>query len=118
MSSINTLHIGRTGLKTASYGVEVTGQNVANASTEGYVRRRIASETRVPHRTNSGISKGQGVQVSSISRAIDRFTTERAFEALGEQSMAMTAQETLTVVEANFREGDTASISDRLDRFF
>ena len=84
MSSINTLHIGRTGLKTASYGVEVTGQNVANASTEGYVRRRIASQTRVPHRTNSGLSKGQGVQVASVSRSIDRFTTERAFEALGE----------------------------------
>jgi flagellar hook-associated protein 1 len=118
MSSINTLHIGRTGLKTASYGVEVAGQNVANASTEGYVRRRLSSETRVPHRTNTGISKGQGVQVANISRAIDRFTTERAFEALGEQSMAMTAQQSLSIIEANFREGDTASISDRLDRFF
>jgi len=118
MSSINTLHIGRTGLKTASYGVEVTGQNVANATTEGYVRRRLASQTRVPHRTNTGISKGQGVQVASISRAIDRFTTERAFEALGEQSMAMTAEQTLSVIETNFREGDTSSISDRLDRFF
>lgn len=118
MSSINTLHIGRTGLKVASYGVEVTGQNVTNASTEGYVRRRIVNQTRVPHRSPHGIHKGQGVTVGAISRSIDRFTTERAFEAQGDHSLASTAKETLAVVETNFREGDTASISDRLDRFF
>jgi flagellar hook-associated protein 1 FlgK len=118
MSSINTLHIGRTGLKVAAYGVEVTGQNVTNASTEGYVRRRIVNQTRVPHRSPHGHHKGQGVTVGAISRSIDRFTTERAFEAQGDHSLASTAQETLAVVETSFREGDTASISDRLDRFF
>ena len=118
MSSINTLHIGRTGLKTASYGVEVAGQNVTNASTEGYVRRRLVSQTRVPHRTPHGVYKGQGVTVAAIKRDIDRFATERAFEAMGDESMASTAAETLSVVEANFKEGDTSSISDRLDKFF
>ncbi|MEC8192992.1 MAG: flagellar hook-associated protein FlgK [Myxococcota bacterium] len=118
MSSINTLHIGRTGLKTASYGVEVAGQNVTNASTEGYVRRRLVSQTRVPHRTADGVYKGQGVTVAAVARDIDRFATERAFEAMGDESMASTASETLKIAEANFREGDTSSISDRLDKFF
>ena len=118
MSSINTLHIGRTGLKTASYGVEVTGQNVTNASTEGYVRRRLVSQTRVPHRTGDGVYKGQGVTVAAVARDIDRFATERAFEAMGDESMASTASESLKIAEANFREGDTSSISDRLDKFF
>ena len=118
MSSINTLHIGRTGLKNASYGVEVAGQNVTNASTEGYVRRRLVSQTRVPHRTPHGVYTGQGVTVAAIQRDIDRFATERAFEAMGEESMASTASETLSIVEANFKEGDTSSISDRLDKFF
>ena len=70
MSSINTLHIGRTGLKVASYGVEVTGQNVTNASTEGYVRRRIVNQTRVPHRSPHGHYKGQGVTVSRQTVAL------------------------------------------------
>tara|TARA_B100000575_G_scaffold286060_1_gene282231 strand:+ start:169 stop:1563 length:1395 start_codon:yes stop_codon:yes gene_type:complete len=118
MSSINTLHIGRTGLKTASYGVEVTGQNVTNASTEGYVRRRLVSQTRVPHRTPHGVYTGQGVTVGAVKRDIDRFATERAFEAMGDQSMASTASETLNIVEANFKEGDTSGIADRLDKFF
>jgi len=116
--SIRTLHIGRTGLKTAAYGMDVTGQNVTNASTEGYVRRRLVQQTRAPHRTGQGVFTGQGVTASAIHRDIDRFATERCFEGLGEQSMASTAHETLSVVEANFREGDTASIADRLDRFF
>jgi flagellar hook-associated protein 1 len=116
--SIRTLHIGRTGLKAASYGIDVTGQNVTNASTEGYVRRRLVQQTRVPHRSSQGVFTGQGVTATAIQRDIDRFATERAFESLGEQSMANTANETLAVVEANFREGDTASIADRLDRFF
>jgi flagellar hook-associated protein 1 FlgK len=118
MSSINTLHIGRTGLKNASYGVEVAGQNVTNASTEGYVRRRLVSQTRVPHRTPDGVYTGQGVTVGAIRRDIDRFATERAFEAMGDQSMSSTASESLSIVEANFKEGDTSSISDRLDKFF
>ena len=116
MSSINTLHIGRTGLKTASYGVEVAGQNVTNASTEGYVRRRLVSQTRVPHRTADGVYKGQGVTVAAVARDIDRFATERAFEAMGDESMASTASQSLKIAEANFREGDTSSISDRLDK--
>ena len=116
--SIRTLHIGRTGLKAASYGVDVTGQNVTNASTEGYVRRRLVQQTRVPHRNEHGVFTGQGVVASAIHRDIDRFATERCFESLGEQSMATTAHESLSVVEANFREGDTAAIADRLDRFF
>ncbi len=116
--SIRTLHIGRTGLKTAAYGMDVTGQNVTNASTEGYVRRRLVQQTRAPHRTEHGIFTGQGVTAASIHRDIDRFATERCFEGLGDQSMASTAHETLSIVEASFREGDTASIADRLDRFF
>jgi flagellar hook-associated protein 1 FlgK len=116
--SIRTLHIGRTGLKAASYGIDVAGQNVTNASTEGYVRRRLVQQTRVPHRSGQGVFTGQGVTATAIHRDIDRFATERCFESLGEQSMANTANETLAVVEANFREGDTASIADRLDRFF
>ena len=116
--SIRTLHIGRTGLKAASYGLDVTGQNVTNASTEGYVRRRLVQQTRVPHRTGQGVFTGQGVTAASIHRDIDRFATERSLESLGDQAMANTASETLSIVEANFREGDTASIADRLDRFF
>lgn len=116
--SIRTLHIGRTGLKAAAYGVDVAGQNVTNASTEGYVRRRLVQQTRVPHRNEHGVFTGQGVTATAIHRDIDRFATERCFEALGDQSMASTAHESLAVVEANFREGDTASIADRLDRFF
>jgi flagellar hook-associated protein 1 FlgK len=118
MSLLNTLHVGRTGLKVASYGVEVTGQNVTNASTEGYVRRRLVTQTRVPHRRGDGVFKGQGVQVGAIARNIDRFALERSFEAMGDQTQASTAHETLKVVETNFREGDIASIPDRLDRFF
>jgi len=98
--------------------MDVTGQNVTNASTEGYVRRRLVQQTRAPHRTEHGVFTGQGVTASAIHRDIDRFATERCFEGLGEQSMASTAHETLSIVEANFREGDTASIADRLDRFF
>ena len=44
MSIINTIHIGRTGLKAAAYGIEVAGQNVTNAGTEGYVRRRLVQQ--------------------------------------------------------------------------
>jgi flagellar hook-associated protein 1 len=118
MGVYNTLNIARTGIKAAAYGIEVTGQNVTNASTEGYVRRRVVQTPRAPNRTQTGVYMGQGVRVEAVQRSIDRNVTSRTLESMGDEAQARTAYQGLQVLESNFREGDLSGLSDRFDAFF
>jgi len=118
MAVMNTLNIAHTGLKTAAYGIEVTAQNVNNASTEGYVRRRVVQQPRAPTRGNRGVYRGSGVAVTSVNRSIDRNVVARTLEALGDEAQARASHESLQVLETGFREGDLSSLADRFDQFF
>jgi len=118
MGVYNTLNIARTGIKAASYGIEVTGQNVTNASTEGYVRRRVVQSPRAPNRTQTGVYMGQGVGVEAVHRSIDRNVTSRSMDSIGSEAQARTAHQSLQLLESSFREGDLSGLADRFDSFF
>ena len=65
----NLLRIGSSALNAASIQLQTTGQNIANASTPGYVRR----EAILQEAGNNGLSGfiGQGVNVAQIQRVYD-----------------------------------------------
>jgi flagellar hook-associated protein 1 FlgK len=69
---INILNLGRRALLAQEMGLAVTGNNIANANTEGYTRQEIrlqSDSVRVP-----GLGGlGTGVKVASIDRARDLF---------------------------------------------
>ena len=67
----NLLRIGSSALNAASIQLQTTGQNIANASTPGYVRR----EAMLQEAGNNGLSGfiGQGVNVAQIQRVYDEF---------------------------------------------
>ncbi|MEM8576954.1 MAG: flagellar basal body rod C-terminal domain-containing protein [Pseudomonadota bacterium] len=77
MTSI--INIGRSGLLAAQTGIETTGQNIANAGTEGYLRREVV--------TREGISS-DGVEVRDIRRAFDALLNARMLEAQSNQGAA------------------------------
>jgi flagellar hook-associated protein 1 FlgK len=118
MGLLNTIGIGRSGMKVASYGIEVTAQNVTNAESEGYVRRTLSSETRMPRQLKRGAYLGQGVTTATVRRSIDRFITERHMDSVGQESQSRTAFQNLEVLEANFSEGEISGLSDQFDAFF
>ena len=98
--SIRTLHIGRTGLKTASYGMDVTGQSVTNASTEGGMSG-VVSFSRRAYRIGTSTAYSR-VRVSPPPRFIETSIGSRPNGASSHwvKSMASTAHESLSVVEA------------------
>jgi len=73
------LDIGRSGIIAQREALNVTGQNIVNANTEGY-RRRDASLTEVygvqSELTALSSQTGLGVKVGEIRRAYDVFLTE------------------------------------------
>lgn len=71
-STFRGLETGKSGLIAASLNQEVTGQNIANANTEGYTRQSTVSSAKKPAGTGYVISQvynkmvGQGVEVTDV----------------------------------------------------
>ena len=67
--------IGSSGLKAARAGLEVTSQNIANAATEGYVRRSVslAEMAAAGGYSRLGDLSLSGVRVAGIQRNADVF---------------------------------------------
>ena len=69
MSLTATLANALSGLTVAQRALSVTANNVANANTEGYVRKVLSQEAVFIG------SRGAGVQASEITRITDQFLT-------------------------------------------
>ena len=76
MGITNLLGLARDALTAQGFGLDVTGQNIANASTPGYVRRTALLETRAVGTVTYG-----GVRVAGIGRAVDQFLDARTYDA-------------------------------------
>jgi flagellar hook-associated protein 1 FlgK len=114
---LNTISIGRRALGAASAGIDVTSQNVANANTVGYSRRKVLQDTVDPiHRR--GVWVGQGVSLSGINRASDRLLGVRFVAAAGISAQAQSAQETLSAAEAVFEDTTTTGLSEAWSNFY
>jgi flagellar hook-associated protein 1 FlgK len=110
--------IGLSGLNAALKGLDVIGNNIANAATEGYHRQRIDLAPAYS-REEWGMLIGGGVDIKGTSRIIDSLLE---LEILRQQSLlGQVSQETNTLssIEAAFGEltGDTG-LNAAIDKFF
>ncbi|BDZ45109.1 flagellar basal body protein [Naasia aerilata] len=102
MSTFGSLQASYTGLQAARAGMDVTGQNIANATTEGYTRQRV-SQSAIGSSTaasifRTGINIGQGVQVTGIERLGDSILDNRvraASSTMGYWKVASSAMSTI-----------------------
>ena len=72
MSLFEGLNVATRGLSASQLAINVTGQNITNASTEGYSRKRIEQSAEY-RRDGSYGQMGFGVEVYSINRVRDQF---------------------------------------------
>jgi flagellar hook-associated protein 1 FlgK len=88
MSMINT---ALTGLVAAQRGLEATSNNVANAGTDGYVRRRIVQVEGVTAGAGLTADLGSGARVTGVERMYNAFLAEalRGATSSGERATAM-----------------------------
>ncbi len=103
------LYTARDALNAQSYGLNVTGQNITNASTPLYARREVVLETR---------TEAPGVNVQGTRQLIDRYADERLFTASGQQNMASERDSQLSSVEGVFNDFAGAGLSDTLAALF
>jgi len=97
----NILDIGASGLLAMRAALEVTGDNIANADTEGY-HRRVTVTGELTGAQSSPFYRGQdtsGVRVTDIRRAFDGLVAARMRDATAGAQAAQAAQPYLEAVE-------------------
>ena len=112
--------IGKSGVQSYRRALGVTGQNIANANTEGY-NRRDAQLAEVSATQGDILSvsdqAGLGVRVENIRRAFDDLIVAKSNAANSSFENARAANEKLLSVEQILLPGDY-SIASHLQNFF
>lgn len=98
----NLMSIGASGAMAAEVALNITGQNIANASTDGYVRRgantiEVASASSWSVANDISLS---GVTVSGITRNADSFLQSEARRTASDTARAASTVAGLTDVES------------------
>lgn len=110
--------IGTSGLAAAQKGLEVIGNNVANAATEGYHRQRVELSPAYSGQVGATLLGG-GVDIAGVTRIIDRLLE---LEILRQQSSLKQVSEestTLRTVESAFGElSSDGTLSQLIEEFF
>ena len=117
MSLFSTLQIANNALTAQQLGLQVTGNNVANANTPGYVRQQLVLAPAATSRQGS-VLLGLGVDVKAVIQKTDRFLEERLREAAADVAGSEAQESVYSEIEALVGELGTADISTSLTRFF
>jgi flagellar hook-associated protein 1 len=114
MGSLTQLmYTARDALSAQSYGLNVTGQNITNVNTLGYVRREALLETRALGTATTG-----SVTVAGLRRASDIYIDRRELTARGNAAAASEHDTQLASVEAMFNDLGATGMGSAIDGLF
>lgn len=106
MAGFSTLNTAYTGLATQARRIDVIGENIANASTPGYRRRRVdfgAIEGPNSVGIYGGAGRtGRGVEIRSIDRVLDPILEQHARAESGRAADLKVGAEALSELEARW----------------
>lgn len=116
--------IARSGMQASQNGLDVTGQNISNANTEGYTRQQVdqsaARYDSITYRLAQFTSKtvGQGVNVDGISQIRDQFLDRLYRETKSEDSTINTTLSALLNVNNVLDETNTDGLDVMLQDMY
>ena len=119
MGLINSsLQIGRSSIMAHNLALDVTGNNIANAGTEGYARQVVEMESVRGAKTVQGPIVGLGVSAASIQRVTDVYLEQRLRDARSALQSAAVQSDTLSRMESAFNELSDSDLSSIMNKFF
>lgn len=122
VSTFGSLATAYSGLAAARAGIDVTGQNIANAGTAGYTRQRV-TQNSIPA-TQTGFMRGtaalagQGVSVDGIARLASLTLDVGVRVAAGSSAYADARATALSALETSLHEPGKDGLSAKLDAFW
>ncbi|MCU1582047.1 MAG: flagellar hook-associated protein 1 [Microbacteriaceae bacterium] len=120
MSTFSGLNTAYTGLVAAQTGLNVVGQNIANATTDGYTRQRVTTSAVVapPSTTSFSTGVGQGVSVDGIARLGNSFADAMVRTATASSGYWGVRSSAMTTLETGLQEPGTNGLSTGLQNFW
>lgn len=118
MSLNGALLIGRSAINASQIGIQVAGNNMANASTPGYTRQTALFAPMRGDRLSARTYLGNGVSVSDIRRNVDEAVRARIRWAIADEQGAAVNQQFLSQIEAAQNELTDGDLSSGLSAFF
>ena len=109
--------IGISGLHAAQNALDVIGNNIANAATEGYHRQEVDLRPKDDAYTG-GYMIGQGVDFAGIKRRYDSLLESEILRQESSVSQIDRELDTLRTMESSFAELATPGFSSAMDSFF
>lgn len=109
MSLFSTLNIARQALYTSQFGLQVTGQNIANVNTQGYKRQRV-EQANLPY--------GMGVTVQSVNRMQNGLLDKQLLGITSDAACTSATSGTYTQLENLFNETSGQGLSTEFKSFF
>ncbi|KQS08020.1 flagellar biosynthesis protein FlgK [Curtobacterium sp. Leaf183] len=119
VSTFGSLATAYSGLSAARAGIEVTGQNIANAGTAGYTRQRV-TQSSVPA-VQTGFMRGtaalagQGVSIDGIARLGSMTLDAGVRSATGSSAYATSRATALDQLESGLHEPGADGLATKLD---
>ena len=118
MSLFGAIKMGGNTLRAMQIGLQVVGNNIANANTPGFIRQD-AVYVPAPLQRLGNLILGSGVLVDSIVQKIDKFVIERLVGARGDRANAEIQEQVYQEIEGILNElSETADLSSALTNFF
>jgi len=117
MSLLTSLQMAKNSLLVAQLGLQVTGNNIANVHTPGYLRQELV-QTPAPSQRRGHLILGLGVQAEKIKQQVDKFLEERLRGANSDLSSSETQEKVYLQLESLVGELSNSDISTALTSFF
>lgn len=117
MSLLGSLQVASNSLFASQVGLQVTGNNIANSNTPGYIRQRPVF-TPATTQLIGGLPLGLGVQVDGIIQQADRFLTDRLRGAVSDLANSEAQEDAYLQLEALIGELTDTDLSTSLSNFF
>jgi len=118
MTLFGSIQLGGNTLQAMQIGLQVVGNNIANANTPGYVRQEAVYVPAGVQKQGSLIL-GLGVKVDSIIQKIDKFVQDRLVGARGDRANAEMQEKVYRDLETLLNElSETGDLSSSMTSFF
>ena len=118
MSSLfGSIQLANNALRATQVGLQVVGQNIANANTPGYIREEV-NFAAAPTQRVGNLLLGLGVNVKGVVQKIDNFLEGRLRGAISDTASAEAQEQTFEQLEGLVAELGDTDLSTSLNNFF
>lgn len=113
-----TLNTATGGIRAQQTALQIIGNNVSNANTEGYTRQRVTMQSGFSQHIIGVGHIGTGVRVGGIDRVSDKYVTTQLRDALSTMKGHESLSDIIGQLEAVFNEPSDTGLGNQISEVF